>query len=248
MGEVVKRTERSEILKERKRSSRNDETINFDAMIYLLVKEGYEVIVKRSKKTSKTIKMLLPESISKNGNVLKVQDICLLSNTLLNTLGYTRIDSERIKEMTKKQAKRTQEAQINNGVISLLVNEGYTFSEKKVKTAHLTERLIRITSVCKDGEIFGRDELIEMGKLTLRLMEQHQTDTLIQFNQNTLFNSPSSFLSFTNLPLSSSNVILPPTQPINLNYLHDIPYFNLLNYDYSYDNTDLIPFYSFLPF
>ncbi|EDR29922.1 hypothetical protein EDI_233540 [Entamoeba dispar SAW760] len=176
---------------------------------------------------------------------MKVQDICLLSNTLLNALGYTRMDSKTISKMTKKQAKRTQEAQLNNGIISLLINEGYLFSEKKVKTAHLTERLIRITSIFKDGKIFGRDELIEMGKLTLRLMEQHQTDTFIQFNQHTLFNIPSSFLSFINLP-TSSDLILSTPQLINLNYHHDSSYFNLLNYDYSYDNADLIPFSSFL--
>ncbi|KAL7713629.1 Uncharacterized protein QTN25_008829 [Entamoeba marina] len=139
--EVAKK-EREVLLRNRKRLSRNDETIAFNAMLNLLVIEGFNVELKKSKKTIHTVKMLIPEYIEQptTGIRMNQQDICKLSN-------------------------KTKEAQMNNGILYLLNQLGYSFIEKKkTKRASVTERLIRISQMIKDDVVITKNDLMEMGE------------------------------------------------------------------------------------
>ena len=93
---MLPKKEREEVLKKRKRISRNDETVIFDAMIYLLVKVGYNVKIKRSKKTTQTIKMFLPDHLVKDGRSITSYEIAGYSELLLKELNHKSFPREEV--------------------------------------------------------------------------------------------------------------------------------------------------------
>ncbi|EDR22425.1 hypothetical protein EDI_116600 [Entamoeba dispar SAW760] len=126
------KNEYEEILRERKRMSRNEETLVYNGLLYLLVKMGFDAQVKKTKKTIHTIKMLIVEEIKyrPTGKVLNQAEIAYFSQFLLSDLGYIPLKEN---SMTLKQLKRSREAQLNNALLYILSSIGFTFDEKKVK-------------------------------------------------------------------------------------------------------------------
>ncbi|KAL7722573.1 Uncharacterized protein QTN25_000192 [Entamoeba marina] len=193
--------EKEIVLRNRKRLSRNDETVVFNAMLSLLVIEGFNVELKKSKKTIHTIKMLIPECIEQpsTGTKLNQKDICELSNGLLtNILAYQPISKE---NMTTKQLKRTKEAQMNNGILYILNQLGYTFIEKKTKKANVTERLVRISQMIKDDVVITKDDLMELGETFHNIIPDK---------------SMGSFVTITPDFLKSNTIYQPRSSPINI--------------------------------
>ena len=212
--------ERMDFLKRKKRVSRNDETVIFDAMIYLLVKVGYRVKIKRSKKTTKTIKMFLPNTLFRNTERLSAEDIMAYSPLLLQQLGYESISKETIAQMTAKRLKRTKEARMNNGVLYLLQQNGYTFVEKKVKKANYTERLVRVDqfTFTSTNTVYSKDELFAMGNYINMMMNVDPEKKFVELDEQILNHGPLDSLSFdsdvSSVVDTNTNSHTNSTQPI----------------------------------
>ena len=133
MKTIQKTPERMEILKQRKRESRNDESVIFDGMMYLMIQNGYDITIKKSKKTTQTIKMYLPEKIERKGEIIDHETLIEYSREILKERGYERIEEEKIHKMTAKQYKRTKEAQMNNGIIYIYQKKNVDIEWKRKK-------------------------------------------------------------------------------------------------------------------
>ncbi|ELP89600.1 hypothetical protein EIN_525950 [Entamoeba invadens IP1] len=159
-----------EVIKQRKLDSRNEEGLVLNAMIYLLAQEGFSVNVLKTKKTTNTNKMLIPEQIiDKDGKVFSQDGIRYLSNLLLTDLGYTPIT---LKATSPKQLKRNKESQVSNGILYILENCGFSFEEKKTKKANVTERLVRINQIAKNELIYNKEDLFEFGRCIEKIMSE----------------------------------------------------------------------------
>ncbi|ELP84992.1 hypothetical protein EIN_078840, partial [Entamoeba invadens IP1] len=89
-------------------------------------------------------------------------------------------------------------------------NEGYSFVEKKVKRAHLTERLIRIQSISKQNTTYDKQALIKLGEEIITIVDksnEHLTtitaESLITFNNSPLI-TPSNTLCNSLAPETTS--------------------------------------------
>ncbi|ELP89568.1 hypothetical protein EIN_525230 [Entamoeba invadens IP1] len=190
-----------EVIKQRKRDSRNEEGLVLNAMIYLLAGEGYSVTVIKTKRTTNTNKMLIPETItSDDGQIFTQDDIRPMSDVLLRSLGYEPIT---LPATSPKQIKRNREAQMSNGVLYFLTHLGFLFMEKKTKKASVTERLVRVVSITKENMIYTKDDLFNIGEFIENLMADESTST-----SKVVFNAE--LLAAYDDPLASQYV-QPPT-------------------------------------
>lgn len=157
--------ERQEELTKRKRESRNGEAVSVNAMIYFLAKIGSTVQIQRTKQTTKTIKMFIPISVTINNVTYTTNDIMKLSDPMLQERGYEPMTEEQVSNMTPKRLKRTRESKMNNGILYLLLQNGFDFTEKKIKSAEKTEKMIRIEKLTYKAEnkSYNIEELYELG-------------------------------------------------------------------------------------
>ncbi|BFU26365.1 hypothetical protein EHI8A_239870 [Entamoeba histolytica HM-1:IMSS-B] len=185
MSNSEQKIEYEEILRERKRMSRNEETLVYNGLLYLLVKMGFDAQVKKTKKTIHTIKMLIVEEIKyrPTGKVLNQAEIAYFSQFLLSQLGYTPLKEN---SMTLKQLKRSREAQLNNALLYILSSIGFTFDEKKSKKSKCTERLIRILKLEYDGFVFTKELLCKLGESIEKTEREQLVGSIVTITKESL--------------------------------------------------------------
>ena len=158
----IHQIDKTEVFRERRRTSRNDECRVFNACLYVLMKENFTVLLKKSKKALKTSKLLLPSVIQyANSNILFTQESFsklaeqLEINEKPASSGPTEADQKRLR--------RNLEADMNNGVLYLLKEVGYNIQVKKTKKTNVTKKLIRINELRKPGLYLSRENLLYLG-------------------------------------------------------------------------------------
>ncbi|ELP93342.1 hypothetical protein EIN_057270 [Entamoeba invadens IP1] len=152
-----------ETLRNRKRMSRNGESVVTNSVLYVLVnKVNAQISFRKTKKTKQTIKMLLPENVVIDNVVYDQNSIAKLNEKFLDEVMSEKALS--VEGMNDKQYTRTREAQICNGLLYLLRASGFTFSVKQTKKAKLTEKLVKISSITMpNGNILTMEKLTEIG-------------------------------------------------------------------------------------
>ena len=127
-----------------KRESKNRDACQQAFLIALLVKNGYEVAIKRLyKRGNITIQMFTISEISKNG-------IILFNESQIN-----------MKETVIKERKQYVDAITNDVLIDFLQKEGYEIEERK------TRKVVKPNSVSmkRIGSIFSREEFFSFNKI-----------------------------------------------------------------------------------
>ncbi|ELP85219.1 hypothetical protein EIN_083610 [Entamoeba invadens IP1] len=160
-----------ESLRRRKRVSRNEETTIANGLIYMIIKLGFNIKIKRTKKTVHTKKMLIVEEMVHRGTgkVLNQHDVAKYSRCLLDDIGKPHLDES---AMTLKQFKRSREAQISNSLLFFLKMVGFSFEEKKTKKAKYTEKLIRVSQLSYKEQIISFAELETFAEALEQVAEQ----------------------------------------------------------------------------
>ena len=156
---------------EGKRKSRNEETLTNNALVYLIIKMGFDVKVRRTKKTKHTTKMIVIEEIthSQTGTKMYQSEVAYYSKFMLEMLGYEPKDTS---TMTLKQQKRSREAELNNAMLYFLTTEGFSITEKKSKMSVCTEHLIRIKSLMYQEKTITKETLIDAGRYISEVVNQ----------------------------------------------------------------------------
>ncbi|ELP87493.1 hypothetical protein EIN_097800 [Entamoeba invadens IP1] len=175
-------TPQEEILRRRKRVSRNEETTLVNALVFLIVKLGFNVKIKKTKKTVHTVKMLIIEEMvhRESGKALKQEDVARYSQFLLKELGHPHMEEA---GMTLKQLKRSREAELNNALIYFLKRVGFSFEEKKTKKSKCTEKLVRLNSLTYGDIVFNKELLAQIGEFIEDVVRQEMSSGYVEITE-----------------------------------------------------------------
>ncbi|KAL7720327.1 hypothetical protein QTN25_002368 [Entamoeba marina] len=153
-----------DVLRNRKRVSRNSESAVVNTILYIMIEQlGATVTLRRTKKTKQTVKMMLPESLIINNVVYDQNAIAELNKQLYKEV--LEEESKDVEGMSDKQYIRTREAQVSNGLLYILISNGYSIDVKKTKRSKLTEKLIKINALTlPNGNVIDVNHLVEIGE------------------------------------------------------------------------------------
>ena len=164
--------EKKNLSRDRKRESRSNESSTVNGVMYVLItKEHAEMTFRKSKKSKATVKMYLPEKVRINGIEFGSKIISEYSDKFMKeVIGEEPID---MNKLNNKQYTRSKEAQINNGILYIMKELGYSFGIKQTKKTKCTERLVKITNITTPyGEIIETKQLEKIGKEFSRYIEE----------------------------------------------------------------------------
>ncbi|KAL7720971.1 hypothetical protein QTN25_002175 [Entamoeba marina] len=127
---------------------------------------------------NRKLKMIIIDTMThrQSNQTLQRDDITKYSAILLQSLGYEHLNE---KQMTLKQLKRSEEAQLNNGILYILKKIGFDFEEKKTKKAKCTERFLRIVSLKYQNVVLNKEKLMKFGSLIDEVVNEN-------YNKNSL--------------------------------------------------------------
>ena len=148
----------------KKRESRDEEATLADGYLYILIGEfGFNVQLKQTKHSTKTIKLYCAEELYINGGIHVSQEEIQKNGKKLEEQFPNDLNTS--ESMNAKQMKRSKEAEISNGYLQMLINAGYTPDFKGTRSAKKTIKMYRIKSMTSPTQVtISKELLMKFGK------------------------------------------------------------------------------------